>query len=390
MELQTLLRAYENYGSPAYLFDADALQDRVRQIRALSGGAKLCFAVKANPFLVRHMADLVDRIEVCSPGELEICIRQKLDADKLLISGVNKTEDFIRRAMDCGVRHFTAESPRHMRLLDRLSRERETPLLVYPRLETGAQFGMDLSDLRRIVEQRADYPFCRIAGVHAFSGTQRSRLKQHAKELDRLRAVLEGLRADYGFEAEELEYGPGLYYPYFQNEPEEDLSLYARFMDLLSEAALPCPVTIEMGRYFTAGCGYYLTAVNDVKRSREHPIAILDGGIHQLNYYGGAAGMYVPRFLHIPMGEAAPAADGPEDWMLCGSLCTTADVIVRSVSLDAPLAEGDLLVFQNVGAYSMTEGLSLFLSRALPKVLVYENDGVRLLRGAIETYELNQ
>jgi len=62
------------YGTPLYVFDTDILEHAVRDVRrSLGEAADLCFAMKANPFLVKTMADMTDRVEVCSAGELNIC-----------------------------------------------------------------------------------------------------------------------------------------------------------------------------------------------------------------------------------------------------------------------------------------------------------------------------
>ena len=75
-------------------------------------------------------------------------------------------------------------------------------------------------------------------------------------------------------------------------------------------------------------------------------------------------------------------------WTLCGSLCTANDVIVREVSIDNPRVD-DIIVFENVGAYSVTEGISLFLSRELPAVYVYTEDKMICVRERLETNTLN-
>ena len=77
-----------------------------------------------------------------------------------------------------------------------------------------------------------------------------------------------------------------------------------------------------------------------------------------------------------------------QDWTLCGSLCTTNDVLVRSISLTG-LQPGDLLVFENAGAYSVTEGLGLFLSRDLPQIVLWQNGAPQLVRGFTPTHPLN-
>ena len=144
-----------------------------------------------------------------------------------------------------------------------------------------------------------------------------------------------------------------------------------------------CELTIEMGRFFASECGAYLTRVIDTKVNCGTAYAILDGGIHHVNYLGGNMGMRVPiiRQSSVREGEMQP-------WALCGSLCTTADVLVRKAELH-PLDQGDILAFMNIGAYSVTEGPALFLSRDMPSIILHGKGGDRLARGAVHSWELN-
>ena len=78
-----------------------------------------------------------------------------------------------------------------------------------------------------------------------------------------------------------------------------------------------------------------------------------------------------------------------ENWTVCGSLCTANDLLIKNVRVNN-LKTGDIFVFKRVGAYSATEGMALFLSHELPKVLLYgRNMGWRLVRKEHQTYEYN-
>ena len=132
-----------------------------------------------------------------------------------------------------------------------------------------------------------------------------------------------------------------------------------------------------MGRFFAAPCGYYLTKVIDAKTNYGINYAIVDGGLNQLKYDGQLQGMQIPRIIHLK-DEAATGDLQP--WTLCGSLCTTADVLSRNAEFDS-LAQGDILVFCRTGAYSVTEGMAVFLSREMPVVSVYsEQEGLTVIR----------
>ena len=74
MDKQTLKAIAAKYGTPSFVFDTQALAARMRAVKEIVGSSvRLCYSIKANPFLIPAMQDLVELLEVCSPGELEIC-----------------------------------------------------------------------------------------------------------------------------------------------------------------------------------------------------------------------------------------------------------------------------------------------------------------------------
>ncbi|MGN0990359.1 MAG: alanine racemase [Candidatus Ventricola sp.] len=390
MDKQQLAALAKEFGTPTFVFDTAALSARMREIKTIVGGSvHLCYSIKANPFLIPAMQGLVETLEVCSPGELEICEALHVDPQTILFSGVNKTPGDIEHAMDAGVVRFTAESPLHIRLLNEaaLRRGRVYPVLL--RLTAGSQFGMDESDLLDAIAHRERYAGLRFVGIHYFSGTQRAKLdKDQRRELTMLGEFMDRLRQEYGFACEHLEYGPGLYFPYFAHEDHSDtLAPIRSLAPDLQALAGRCTLTIEMGRFFASECGTYLTAVVDTKVNRGHHYAIVDGGIHHVNYLGGTMGMRNPIITHIP--GKAHTEETEADWSLCGSLCTTADILVRSITL-AGLAQQDVLAFHNIGAYSVTEGPALFLSRNMPRIVLADERGARLVRETIHSSAINQ
>ena len=187
-----------------------------------------------------------------------------------------------------------------------------------------------------------------------------------------------------------LEYGPGLPFPYFEGDDFEDtLKPLKELQPRLKKIAEKCELTIEMGRFFASECGYYLSRVMDIKNANGVNYCIIDGGINHINYYGQIMGMKVPVIRHLPIPEGEKWAAKSEKYAIAGSLCTTADVPVREIELSG-LKEGDFLVFCNIGAYSVTEGLYMFLSRNMPKIILCEETGnLRMVRGDLHTSRWN-
>ena len=104
-----------------------------------------------------------------------------------------------------------------------------------------------------------------------------------------------GLKEKYGFEPQLVEYGPGLCVEYFEDDwQEKEKQSLDEAAEVLREFAVEYPLGIEMGRFLAASCGKYYTQVKDLKSTGDANYAILDGGIHHLNYFGQRMAMQVP------------------------------------------------------------------------------------------------
>ena len=373
--------------TPSYVFDTDILTERARWIADTIRPAKLCFAMKANPFLVKVLDGYVERYEVCSPGEFHICVQNGLDMKKIVLSGVNKEYEDVRYAMEQGVVHYTAESRGQFYLVSRCAEELDRHVEILLRVTSGNQFGMSEEDVRQLIRERDKYPYVNIRGLQYFTGTQKKVIKKIAAEVEYIEELIRRLEEEEGFVTRELEFGPGLGVPYFTKDDfSEDRRLLELFMELFREKR-PYEVTFEMGRYLTASCGYYITKIMDQKRNDAVNVCIVDGGINHVNYYGQNMAMKTPILSYFPQHPLEQEKE--EEWTVYGSLCTVADILLKKLPLcDARV--GDYLVFHNIGAYSVTEGIYLFLSRRMPKIYLYgKTTGERLIREAVETWKWN-
>lgn len=374
------------YGTPLYVFDINVLRRRIAYLRNSLPGVRLCFAVKANPFLLQELRGFADRFEVCSPGEAEICNRAHIPAAQQVISGVYKTPSVMEKmiAQGNGPRLFTVESVRQFRLLSGLAEQYRKPINVLLRLTSGNQFGMEEQEIVQLVQEREEYPLVCIRGIQFFSGTQKMSLKRLRRELEAVDTFVCALQETCGFTVQELEFGPGFPVNYFQGQAFDEDAFLAGFSGLLAGLRCGARVTLELGRSIAASCGSYLTRVVDVKQNRGQNYAIVDGGMHQMVYYGQSMAMQHPQCRIYP-----PRSGDAENWNLCGSLCTVNDILVKQLPV-AGLKCGDVFAFGNTGAYCMTEGISLFLSRSLPRIVLLRAEGAPLLvREALPTDRIN-
>lgn len=405
------------HGTPLYIFDKEELYKRIGDIQKMLGeDITLCYAMKANPFLVDALKPLVPKFEVCSPGEFAICRRENVDMSCIVLSGVYKKQSDIEYVMDeCGgVGVYTVESMEQFNILCCCAKIREITIAVLLRLTSKNQFGLDELEIEQIIENRADYPYIDILGIQYYSGTQKKKVEVNIKELQQLDTFCKQLKNKYDFTVKELEYGPGLMVSYFGEDAyKNDYKMLQEFLTALEEVKKNYHITLEMGRYLVATCGIYVSKVVDIKVHSEQQYCIIDGGINHINYYGQTMAMKIPAYAYLKndgtivkayglleklrdntkklnINDNKSSADiekvNTDDkkciidneklkWTICGSLCTVADVIVKNLPIGQPDKE-DLLFFYNIGAYSVTEGIYLFLSRTLPKIITYDKNGI--------------
>ena len=372
----------KKYGTPLYIYNVDELIKRVEYLKNKIKPASLVYAVKANTFIIKEIDEYVDKYEICSPGEFNICNELNIKPEKMVISGVNKDENFIDNLIsNYDIGRYTIESLEHFRILDKLSKKYNKKINVLIRLTSGNQFGVSEEDFIYVIEHY-NKELMNICGIEFFSGTQKHSTKRIDREIDYVNEFIDLLKKDYDFEVSELEYGPGLPVTYYQGDEFDEEEYFKEVNSSLSKVNAK-NLLIESGRSVVATCGEYLTSIVDMKSNKNGNFVIVDGGINHLVYYGSTLAMKTPNFEMLK-----PSKKDKVNYNIYGSLCTTNDVLIKNVDINE-LSIGDTFIFKKVGAYSSTEGISLFLSRDLPKIVLYKNGTTILIRDIISTSGIN-
>ena len=379
--------------TPSYVFDLDKMKGFVKKVQSCLGeSVQLCYAMKANPFLTGPMMEVVSSFEVCSPGEFRICERVGVPMERIVLSGVYKNPEDVEYVLSAygGRGMYTVESLQHLQILNDTAVKLGMKIAVLIRVTSGNQFGVDEEDIRKMVSDRGNYSGIEIEGLQFYLGTQKRELSQMKTELEHLDEFIGELKEVNGFETRVLEYGPGFFVPYFKKDKSEDVeNVLGEFKELLECLKFKGKVVLEMGRFLAATCGYYVTSIVDMKVNKDQPYVIMDGGINHLNYYGQTMAMKQPYCVQLDAEGNEKTEGEAEAWNLCGALCTVSDVVVKRFPLHKPQIH-DILVFERVGAYSVTEGIYLFLSRPLPRIYFWtEEGGLRMVREGVHTDLLN-
>ena len=373
------------FGTPTYIFDTEILLKRVAYLKSkFNKNINLVYAVKANTFIAKEIEEAVERFEICSPGEFEICNNLGIDNKKMVISGVYKDRPIIEHMIsnfdDIG--KFTIESISQWELLTELVKKYNKQINVLIRLTSGNQFGVSEEDFMYIVNNNNN-DYISIEGIEYFSGTQKHSIKRITKEIDYLREFTNKVESETNLKIKEIEYGPGLPVFYFQDDEFDEDTFLTEVNDLIGKISDKV-ISLEIGRSIAASCGSYLTKVVDIKTNKNGNFALVDGGINHLVYYGGSLAMRIPHFEVFPKKNNQTVT-----YNLYGSLCTINDILMKNINVNK-LEIGDVFIFKNVGAYSCTEGISLFLSRDLPKIVICnKNKELKVVREVTKISTLN-
>lgn len=397
MNEQEIKYLIENYKTPFYFFDMNILKERIKFLKSkLPQKVKLCYAIKANSFILKDIEDLVERFEVCSFGEYHICDSSNIAKSKIVLSGVSKEENEIESLFENNIPIgiYTIESFAQYKLLKKLCLKYHQNIKVLLRLTSGNQFGMDKSIIHDILTEIKSENFSNftILGLQYFSTTQKRSLKRLAKELSEVTTFFNELNKTYEANLTEIEFGPGLSAAYFKDEEYNEEEYLDEFANLLDSIPSNINITLELGRSITYNCGSFFTKVVDIKTNKKENYAIVDGGIHHLVYYGQSLAMRIPEIIiyqnnHILSSNKENNKE--ENWNICGSLCTINDILIKQLPIN-DLQIGDYLIFKRVGAYSVTEGISLFLSRNLPSIIKKDRQGnYQQIRKNLPIYSLN-
>lgn len=354
--------------TPCYLFHEGKAKENIQMLRNYLGDSvEICYAVKANPWLVSILQNAVDRLDICTEGELQICIRAKADPEKILYEGPYKADAVLKRMTDYGIKRISVDSLEQWNRINELAERRpEHPIAVLLRLNSGGQFGMESSE---IIELLQTPHRVYVSGLHYYAGTQRQYPWQVREELTNLENQISDIESATGRKINELEFGAGTGIPYFESDHAEDFTeSFLHQAEFARRMSRQRHVIFEVGRCVSASAGAFLTKVVGKKKLHNQWHLFLNAGTNLLSYYGGMSGQRVPKmkmFCHHKINENFCFA------MICGCLCTSSDIFARQKQIPDILDIGDYILFRNTGAYAPTEVFPQFLSMDFPAIMMY-------------------
>ncbi len=386
---RSLTRLAEEIGrTPFYAYDRARLTQRVELLRStLPGEAHLHFAIKANPMpeVVKHLAALTDGLDVASAGELRVALASGADPRTISFAGPGKGIEELREAVLAGVT-LNMESETEMRRLAQIGREAgkqpRVAIRVNPDFELKTsgmkmsggpkQFGVDAEGVPQMLAELGTLPL-QFVGFHIFSGSQNLRADAICEAQQKSVALAFELARHAPGPVQLLNIGGGFGIPYFPGEARLDLApIAANLRTLAAQVRTQLPqaeLVLELGRYFTAEAGIYVSRVVDRKISRGQVFLITDGGLHQHLAASGNFGQVIRKNYPVLVGNRVRGTQR-EVVSVVGPLCTPLDLLADRMEM-ARADVGDLIVVLQSGAYGLTASPLRFLGHPAPaEVLV--------------------
>jgi diaminopimelate decarboxylase len=397
-----LSQLVERFGTPLYVYSSAAIRERVTAFQAAFHGVSntLCYSVKANSTLgvLRLLAKMDCGFDVVSGGELErvLCVGRAA-AKKVVFSGVGKTRDEMRAALQAGILLFNVESRSELLALAEVAaRARKTarialrvnpnvPAETHPYISTGLhqhKFGIPIEQAMELYAIASQHKFLKVAGVSVHIGSQITDMQPFTATMERVAELVLQLR-NSGHSVDYVDAGGGLGISYTgaqgRSEFAATVKRYASAV-LGPLRKLKIHLLLEPGRSIVGASGALLTKVLYKKTNGSRKFLVVDAAMNDLirpSLYKAYHEIVAVRPNNSLLNETADVV---------GPICETGDFFARDRHLPG-LEEGDLLALLDAGAYGMVLA-SNYNTRPRPAEVLVQGNTVRVIRRRETTREL--
>ena len=369
-------------GTPFYVYSAATLTRHYRLFtEALSPLPHLvCFAIKSlsNVAVLKLLGDLGAGMDVVSGGEYRRAKAAGVPGSRIVFSGVGKTREEMRLALEGGIRQFNVESEPEMRALSEVATALGVvaPIAVrvnpdvdaktHAKIATGKsenKFGIPIARASEVYAEAARLPGLKVVGIDVHIGSQLTDLAPFEAAYTKVAELTRRLRGE-GHVIERLDLGGGLGIPYTRSNEAPPLPSDYGAMVKRVLGDLGCEIEIEPGRLISGNSGLLVSSVIYVKEGEGRDFLILDAAMNDLV----RPAMYEAHHDIIPVIEPAPASP-VQPFDVVGPICETGDTFARARDLPQ-LAEGDLVAFRSAGAYGAVMASEYNSRPLIPEVLV--------------------
>lgn len=380
----------ERFDTPLYVYSRAALTDAYQAYAQACNGrnARVHYAIKANSNLaiLNVFARLGSGFDIVSKGELMRVLAAGGQADQVVFSGVGKTAEEMRYALEVGVKCFNVESiPELERLQDVAAAVgKRAPISVrvnpdvdaktHPYISTGLKgnkFGIAYDQARDVYRRIATMPNLEIVGIDCHIGSQITEIMPYLDAIDRVGELVNAIEAD-GATIHHIDVGGGLGIRYDDETPPDIGVFVTTVLDhLAARGHGHRQVVFEPGRSLVGNAGILLTRVEYLKPGETKNFAIVDAAMNDL----ARPAMY--QAYHAVEAVTPRTGDETTRYDVVGPVCESGDWLARD--RDLALDAGDLLAIHSAGAYGFVMS-SNYNTRARAAEILIDGDQAHVAR----------
>jgi diaminopimelate decarboxylase len=384
-EAVDLVALADAVGTPFYCYSTATLE---RHYRVFAGAfadvdALVCYSLKANSnqSVLKTLAKLGAGADVVSGGELKRARAAGIPADKIVFSGIGKTEAELRQALGEDVFCINVESEPELELLSQLAvemgRTARVSIRVNPDVDSGThakistgksedKFGVPLVHARAVYARAAKLPGIKVTGVDVHIGSQITDLSPMEAAFRILADFVTTLRAD-GHTIAHVDFGGGLGIPYHLDRAAPPApAAYAAMVKRVTHN-LGCTLMFEPGRMIVGNAGILVTRVIYLKQGAAKNFVIIDAAMNDLI----RPTLYEAHHDILPVRLAEPGAQIIVADVV-GPVCETGDYLALGRTMPEP-RPGDLLAIMTAGAYGAVQSGTYNTRALIPEVLVKDD-----------------
>jgi len=382
-------------GTPTYVYSTATLARHAGVFRdavtdAGNGPPLIAFAVKANPngAVLAALARAGMGADVVSGGELARAVAAGINPGSIVFSGVGKTADELRQALDCGIFQFNLESEAEAEMLSALALARgvQAPAAfrinpdvdagTHAKISTGKaenKFGIAADLAPAAYARAARLGGLRMQGVAVHIGSQLTDLAPLKVAFERIGALITTLRSA-GHAITIADLGGGLGVPYNPDAPPPPAPDAYGAMVRQVTRDWNVRLVFEPGRLIVANAGILLSRVIRVKPGALHPFVIVDAAMNDLLRPSLYDAWHDIRAV-VPRGATITAN-------IVGPVCESGDSFATARPIEHVEA-GDLVAFMTTGAYGATMA-STYNSRPLAAEVIVDGDRFAIVRPRLD------
>lgn len=381
-------------GTPAYIYSKGFFTERFMEFEEAFKDIKhsIFFAAKSNFNLnvMKVFTNLGAGLDVNSAGELYRARNIGTDPRKIIMSGVGKTREEIKLALEHNIKLIKVESIEELQIINNVAKQLDTVAPVafrvnpnvdaktHPYISTGLaenKFGIDSSDAERVYNEASELENVALTGIDMHIGSQITTIAPFVEAIEKMAELYVRIKSN-GIPLSHFDIGGGIGVRYKDERVFTPSELAQAIKPVLSQ--LNCEVMFEPGRYLTANGGILVAEVLYTKKNRNKTFYVTDGAMTELI----RPSLY-SAYHHVqPITINKDREDIKVD--IVGPVCESSDFIAKNRDIQKCEA-GEFLAVMTTGAYGMVMASNYNGRRRPPEILV-DGNKFNVVRSR-ETYE---